>query len=122
MIVAAISGNRTFGADRRPWRRKVEACVDSARADGSGDGDDASASRAVVAVKPRPSVGARVAPGQSSPFMAQLAATHLGHLPTAERRVTRLVEHVAPRADAAYRTATRLATEIEPGFLVKREF
>ena len=70
-----------------------------------------------VAPEPRPPV--RLSP--SAPFIAQLAAAHLGDLSAADRRVRRNDGAVAPRATGTYRATDRIATDIEPGFLVKRE-
>lgn len=58
-------------------------------------------------------------PAHSAAFITQLA----GHeVPAgAERRSRRDPSIVAPRAANAYRAASRLASELEPGFIVAKE-
>jgi hypothetical protein len=98
-------------------------------ASGAGTGDAGqrgaeAPGRAIVTVEPaaREEVErgfARVR--HSAPFLAQLASGYLGAA-DGERRASRDPAAVAPRASGAYRAQDRLASDIEPGFLTRREF
>lgn len=88
-----------------------------------GDGRSAGFGQSLpVAIEPAPERGRIVRLQTSSPFLAQLAVVHLDETGTPDRRLARRPDLVGPRASASYRGTERLATDIEPGFLVKREF
>lgn len=124
---AMIVGSKATAVIRRsrPARNgtRVEATASVADAAGDRRPRDAAPRQALVPVEPTwrdaATVFVRLAP--SAPFITQLATGHLG-AGDGERRANRNPRGVAPRATGVYRAADRLSTEIEPGFLVKREF
>jgi hypothetical protein len=108
----------------RPARNGTKVEPASPVADGRSERRPREATRqALVPLEParRDTAGAFVRLAPSAPFITQLATTHLGSA-EGDRRAQRNPRVVAPRANGAYRAADRLSTEIEPGFLVKREF
>jgi hypothetical protein len=102
--------------------RRVEPATAAADTGDQGAGAAPLPGRALVAVGPSPSTGPRARPPASSPFLAQLAAARMADSDSGERRVERRPERVAGRAGSTYRAQTRLATDLEPGFLVARAF
>lgn len=87
---------------------------------GEAVGEKRQESRALLVVE-QPVVHEQPAPyasrNASAPFLTQLIANRDGGAVTAERRVQRNDNAVAPRATAAYAQANRLSSRIEPGFL-----
>ncbi len=101
----------------------VEATAAGARSDGrdASGGQPGAPAREIVPASPSPCRGGREPLRMSAPFIAQLAAGHLGDLSAGDRRVARRPETVGPRARAAYGGTPRLAAGLGRGFLVVRE-
>lgn len=118
-----VDGVRRTGSSftgRRGSSGRVDP-ADAARRTGSDAPQ--SEGRSVVVIEPRPRQAG--AAGARSPFftpyLAQLIVSNSGDGPSGERRSVRRPEAVAPRADATYKAADRLGSEIEPGFLYRRQ-
>ncbi|WP_157775136.1 hypothetical protein [Hartmannibacter diazotrophicus] len=125
-----VTGVGEVGVRPRIDRQHVAGRVSPASADkttvgeerdrSEAAGEQRPESRALVVVE-QPSVGERTHysgnRNSSAPFLTQLIANRDGGSVTAERRVQRNDNAVAPRATSAYAQANRLSSRIEPGFL-----
>ncbi|WP_181704626.1 hypothetical protein [Chthonobacter rhizosphaerae] len=76
--------------------------------------------RALVAAGPRLSHTSPVPAAGAAPYLTQLLSGRFVEAAEGERRVRRDARGVAPRASAAYRSADRLGSDLEPGFLTER--
>lgn len=130
MLVGVISGAGARGVSRRSRRHaRIEAAAAGVRTETGPDrdgrdqaGSGTGPSRSLVASGSSPSRGAQGIVRMSAPFIAQLAATYLDARSDGERRGARMPELAGARAGAAYGRTVRLATELEPGFFVSRDF
>ncbi|WP_181701378.1 hypothetical protein [Chthonobacter albigriseus] len=113
-----------IGQSSGPERHKAFKVDPTSSAPDSRQRDDsqtAPQSRALVPVQslqPRERTFVRLQTG--APYLAQLIASNLGAGASGERRQQRRPDLVAGRAVAAYRSADRLGSEIEAGFLLQR--
>jgi hypothetical protein len=120
----ALHGSRIGSSRPRADRIVDEAASGRAAGDRNADqGHSRPAGRDVIPVGPSPSTGPRRRPELAPGFVTQLAATGATGLATGDRRSSpRNAPAVVVRADAAYRSAIRLTTMVEPGFLYRRSY
>lgn len=106
----------------RPVGRVAPADADASVADDQRR-EDGPASRALALVEPAADrAGADFGPrfAAAAPFLTQLIVDRDGGPLAGERRRQRANGLVGTRASAAYGATERLATRIEPGFLLRR--
>lgn len=116
MIDGLQRGRTPAGTQRSP--RRVEP---SGSARETGSETPRTPGRALVAVEPpRPNPASQARAAAFAPYLTQLIVCNIGDGPSGERRSDRRPELVAGRADRLYKTADRLGSDIEAGFLYRR--
>jgi hypothetical protein len=123
MIAAVSAGRSRRNGDERAARPPVAPAAADNRTDGRRpDGEsDLPTDRAPVPAGPAASGAPRSRVDESAPFATQMAAALLGDLGSGDRRTRRRPETVIPRARSAYGRMLRLTTELEAGFIVRRD-
>lgn len=113
-ITAVLAGRSTS-------RGGTRVAAKAAAADARGAPGTAPGPGLPVPVDPAPAAARGFSRTQlSAAFITQLAVNRVGD-ESGERRRHRDPQSVAPRADDAYRSAARRTSDLEPGFLVRRD-